>query len=63
MTAIYDPIRGYFKGYEFRNNQMTPQWGTQEYNFTLAIFVDAQEALDEAKKHNAIAYSINQLPV
>ena len=62
MYAIYCPLKGYFKGYELRNNQMTPQWGTLENNFQLAIFVNAQEALDEGAKHLAIAYHINQLP-
>jgi hypothetical protein len=39
MYALISP-RGYFKGYEFQNNQMTPLWEKHfsEFNFSLAIF-------------------------
>lgn len=62
MYAIYCPIKGYFAGYEFKNNKLVPTWKTIEYDFMLAIYLDAQQALDEANKHSAIAYHINQLP-
>lgn len=62
MYAVYSPAKGYFKGYLFQDNKMTPQWGSYLHNFTLAIFINAQDALDEAAKHGATAYHINQLP-
>jgi hypothetical protein len=63
MYAIYSYTKGYFKGYELRNNVMTAQWGTGEYDFHLAVFIDFKATVEEATKLSAVAYPINQLPM
>jgi 2-oxoglutarate dehydrogenase complex dehydrogenase (E1) component-like enzyme len=64
MYALISP-KGYFTGYQFRNNQMIPFWEAQfgEFNFSLAVFRDWDTAVEEAKKHEnctVLVVSISQ---